>query len=287
MTRFAFITDTHLGGNAEAYQQQTGCFDALPEITAALRARLQAEGVEFVIHGGDMIHKTSDTTITAGAALMDVGVPVHLCLGNHDLTTPDSPVRWPALAPQLFPGGDTDFTVATPDVAIHVAMTHWQLDAVYWSNEQNPHLKPDQLARLDAQLTAHADRPQIVVTHTPIFGLPPEQTGLPGPYHEPAPLARDSVVELASRHPSLRAVLGGHNHMNMCVLHDGVHYVTGSSLAETPFEFKLLEAADGHLSMRTISLVEQLPGLAPYNHDRSYVQGRPIDRQFGLDRAAQ
>jgi len=48
------------------------------------------DGIDFILHGGDMIDSTTEDHIVAATNAFDLAVPVYLCLGNHDLTTPDA-----------------------------------------------------------------------------------------------------------------------------------------------------------------------------------------------------
>jgi predicted MPP superfamily phosphohydrolase len=104
------------------YQQQKGYPDKLPAILAALSTYLSArEDIDFVLHGGDMIDVTTDDRIAAAARAFDLSIPVYLCLGNHDLTAPDAVDRWLTLAPQFFPNGSPDYTIASDDCVLHIA----------------------------------------------------------------------------------------------------------------------------------------------------------------------
>ena len=68
--------------------------------------------------------------------------------------------------------------------------------------------------------------------------------------------------------------------MNMHVEKTKVHYVTVSAFVESPFEFKLFEMQSDLLSMTTISLADRLPFKADYDKNKTFVQGRMIDRSF-------
>jgi hypothetical protein len=88
----------------------------------------------------------------------------------------------------------------------------------------------------------------------------------------------EQVTGLASVHRNLNCVPGAHSHMNMRVNHDGVDFITVSSLIETPFEAKLFEVTSERIGMTTISLGPALAFDAEYDVDKSFVQGRPVDR---------
>ena len=82
MTRFLYIADTHLGADPMGYQQQRGYPQRLPEILSALCARLDAiHGIDFILHGGDMVDSTTEGHVAAAAKSFDLPVPDH---HDHD-----------------------------------------------------------------------------------------------------------------------------------------------------------------------------------------------------------
>lgn len=281
MTRFLYIADTHFGADPMGYQQQTGYPEKLLQIASALQQYLSAnDGVDFILHGGDMIDCTTDDNIRAAAECFDFAIPTYLCLGNHDLTSPDATVRWLLLAPQLFVGGVPDYTVEMEDCLIHVAPNHWCDHPFYWNGTQDPHLSDVQKDRLSNELERHPDIPHILLTHSPVHGLPCAQTGFREPYHSPGTSFTREIMALVTKHPSIRCVLGAHNHMNMRVHYGGVEFVTVSSLVETPFELKLFEVTPGRIAMSTIGLCSALDFKSEPDPGKSFVQGREADRSF-------
>lgn len=281
MSRFLYIADTHLGAPSSGFQQQPKYPDKLTEIVDALRIWILADGgIDFILHGGDMIEAISDESIRAAVDLFNLPVPVHLCLGNHDLTSPDAMVRWMDLAPGFFPDQRPDYTINTDDCVIHVVPNHWDDSRYHWSTCQDVNLAPEQIAWLRQQLDTNPHLPHILMTHSPVFPVPMEQTGLDAPFHPPPASFTETFTELAAEHPHLRCVLGAHNHVHMRVRHEGVDYVTVSSLIETPFEFKIFEVTPESITMETIRLAESLDFEGRYDPALSFVQGRPIDRAF-------
>jgi hypothetical protein len=266
------------------YQQQTGYPEKLPQIAAALRQYLSANGgIDFILHGGDMLDCTTDDNIRAAAEHFDFAIPVYLCLGNHDVTVPDAVERWLALAPQFFVGGVQDYTVASEACLVHVVPNHWCDRPSYWNGTQNPHLSDAQAGRLANELDRHLDIPHILLTHCPVYGLPIAQTGFRDPYHAPSASFTRDVVMLATTHGSVKCVLGAHNHMNMRVRHAGVEFATVSALVETPFEFKLFEVTPQKMAMQTISLRTSVDFDAEPDPAKSFVQGRNEDRSFSRE----
>lgn len=281
MTRFLYIADTHLGANPMGYQQQKGYPEKLPEILSALCRNLSASGgVDFVLHGGDMIDSTTEGNMVAAIHAFDLPVPVYLCLGNHDLTTRDAAAQWLRLAPAFFIGRSVAYTVESVDCLIHVAPSHWCDEPYYWNGRQTPRFDAAQLRSLAQALSKSSELPHILLTHSPVFGLPEKQTGMSEPYHPPDAVFTKQVSEMARRHPNLKCVLGAHNHMNMRVTHDGIEFVTVSSLVETPFDFKLFDVTPGRIRMTTIALHSTLTFDGGYDATRHFVLGSDDEREF-------
>ncbi len=282
MTRFIYLADTHLGTDALGYQKQQAYPGKAGEIFRALEDWIKADGgIDFILHGGDMADVGTPEAIRRTSEMFQFSLPVYLCLGNHDLTEKESLENWLKLRPELFPGGRPEYTIETDDGVIHVVPNHWNDVPYYWPGGENlSRFFPDQLEALDARCRAMAGRTQIILTHSPVFGLPGEQTGFPDPLHPPGDAFTRSVVDLVEAHRDVRCVLGAHNHMNMRIEHGGVHYVTASAFIETPFEFKLFEVGPGCLRMKTLSLADLLSFPTQYNAANAYVQGRECDRAF-------
>jgi len=281
MTRFVVLADTHLGASSTGFQQQRKYPERLPALLAALKSWILADGgIDFVLHGGDMIEKTREGLISTAVDLFDFPVPVYLCLGNHDLTLPTARSLWMDLAPGFFPDRRPEFPIITQDGIIQVVPNHWGDSDYHWNASNEARLSPDQVAFLRENLHARPRLPHLIVTHSPVIGIPVEQTGFAEPFHSPVASFTDIFTGLASKHPNLQCVLGAHNHVNMHVKHRGVDYVTVSSFIEAPFEFKVFEIFPDSVSMSTVSLAESLDFEAEYDESRSFVQGRPVDRFF-------
>jgi hypothetical protein len=281
MTKFIYLADAHCGANPQRYHQQRVYTEKLPEIISALKELIVAEGdIAFVLHGGDMIDVTSEENIRAAAQLFDLEIPVHLCLGNHDLTTPDALQQWLQFAPQFFPSGKPEYSLLADDGAIHVAPNQWGSAPYYWEEEQRPHFLEEQKMFLETAFTSATDRPHLLLTHAPVYDLPREQTGLNQSLHLPNAKFTATISDLAARHPHLRCVLGAHSHLNMCVQREGAHFITASALVETPFECKIFEVTRESISMKTITLGNRMQELGEYDFEKTFVQGRAVDRAF-------
>lgn len=281
MTRFIYIADTHLGAEPMGYRQQKAYPEKLSEIVDALNGWLATSAeVDFILHGGDMIDEATDANLQAAASLFDLCVPVYLCLGNHDLTGCHARAQWLERAPAFFPGGSPEYTIETTSCLIHVVPNHWCAKPYCWEGEQNPHLSSAQHDFLSTALKRESSLPNLLLTHSPVFGLPTQQTGFTDPFHAPPQPFTRELADLAATHHHLHCVLGAHNHMNMRLDHAGTEFITVSSLVETPFEFKLFEITPQTITMETLSLRPKLTFQAEYDSSKSFVQGRPGDRRL-------
>jgi hypothetical protein len=283
MTRFVFLTDTHLGArNHEGYRQQPRHIDRLPVLLQALDAWICAQDkpVAFALHGGDMVETTSAALVKAATETFRLSVPIYLSLGNHDLTTPGAPSLWLHTAPDFFPGEGPAFTLHGEGWRLHVLPSQWGDTPYLWDGTQQPHILPEHLARLESALLAEPDVAHLICTHAEVAGVPPEQTGFEEVYHAPSCEIRDIVVDLGTRYSQLKGVFGGHNHINTHSVVAHAHAVTASAFTETPFEFKLVEVTRDRFAMRTIALLPAVRFGIDYRWDKTFVQGRACDRAF-------
>ena len=277
MTKFIYLADTHVGAENAGYHQQPAYRERIPEIIDALGKWISGNGgVDFILHGGDIVDSASPANIeTARDLFAKLPAPTYLCMGNHDLTTRTALDDWLRLAPEFFPSGFPESAITMDDCAIHIAPCHWCDILYHWNiNTQDPHFDPKQLSNLEKNLRGNDGKPQILLTHNPVFGLPPEQTGLDEPLHAPAPTFTKTIMDIIKPHPSVKMVLGAHNHMNMNLEYRGTVFVTASSLTETPFEFKQITSSENKIEMTTISLEADLPFKAEYDFSKSYIQYR-------------
>ncbi|MCK4624486.1 MAG: hypothetical protein KAV00_04190, partial [Phycisphaerae bacterium] len=184
-------------------------------------------------------------------------------------------------APEFFPNGAPNFSIQSDNCFIHVTPNQWCRTPYYWKREEEElQFLSDQINGLEASLAKHPDAIHIFSTHGSALGVPSEQTGFEDSYDSPEESFSRVVFDLVRRHPQIRCVLSGHNHINTHVEQDGVHFVTASGLVETPFEFKVIEAGPEMLKMSTVNLVRQVDVEAEYDYNKTYVQGREKDRTF-------
>jgi 3',5'-cyclic AMP phosphodiesterase CpdA len=293
MSRFLMITDSHLGADPMGFYQQTPYPERFDAIIDALRGWMDLTGgADFVLHAGDLIDFTTPELIDhAAESLGRLGVPVHLALGNHDLTTLDALEMWMSRAPHLLGGEGSggNFVVRSGDVSVYVLVTQWCETPNYWEEELDPHLTDAQWDWLGSQVGSDSGRCPIIMTHSQVLPVGTDQSGLGYPLHDSTEGYKASFDAFCAKCPRIQSILGGHSHLNSHIPRGNVHYIGGSSLVETPFEFKCFEFDENEpgparaLRMTTESLLDLAPDMltpADYDATRPYVQGRPQDRGF-------
>lgn len=285
MTRFLFISDTHSGACPAGYVQQRPYHDRLPELLDALSDWIRRdEHIDFVLHGGDIIEQATVGDIESAVRDFALPVPFYLCLGNHDVMAEGAIDLWRDHAPSFFKGPGVEYTVETPDCLIHVVPTQWNTRAYFWDpkNLMDPHFLPSQSRFIEDALEEKRQLPHIICTHSDIIPVPDEQTGLKNVSPRPPSALTADISGLAWRFSHLKCVLSGHSHINMNVRVASTHFVTVSAFSESPFDFKLVEVERNRISMTTVNLFNFISFRADYDFNRSFVQGRPMDRSFEL-----
>lgn len=293
MVRFLYITDTHLGSNGTGFQQQPAYPGQLDYLLDGIRHILREEAeINFILHGGDMVGSCTERTLGMAREAFRFDVPVYLSVGNHDLDRPDAGELWLKHAPGFFASGDAlDYRVQVNGVMLHVMPNQWEPGQLYyWKKTQVPFYTEDQMRRLEADISEYPDLIHLLAVHNPVFGVMPEQTGLPEVIHDVDSEFRRYVLDLMDRHPQLKCVLSGHNHINSLYHTEGGLLLSSSSLIETPFEYKIIEIDRNSIRVETRSLpIPSQSGSSlsadftpEYRVDRSYVQGRRQDREAVL-----
>lgn len=280
MTRFLFITDTHIGADMMEFHQQIAYPAKVEQLLFSLKELIDQNSIDFVIHGGDLLDTCQQKFIQEAVNLFRFSVPTYLCLGNHDLDHPNALNIWLSNASQLFKDNSPNYEIVTDTCVIHVIPNQWERGReYYWGSIQDPYFSSEQLKQLESNLQRNSEKVHILVTHSPVFGMSTEQSGLTNVIHEPPAFFQNTIRSIVKRHPHLKLVLSGHNHLNTLKrTKDGI-YITGSSFIEAPFEYKMVEVEDSYIKMTTSKINHaKLDFEAKYNHDLSYVQGREQDR---------
>ena len=285
MTKFIFISDTHIGGAGHiSYTQQKSYVDRIKTILLCLDNWIQKEGdIDFILHGGDMINDTA-TDINLAHDIFDLSVPVYLCLGNHDLTVENGFELWIKEAPEYFLNKSPNFTIHSDNLLIHVIPNQWEADKPYfWERSLIPYYLPNQFEGMQQKLKENPDGIHFIATHTSIVGIPTGQTGLHFPFFESGHLFTKQIMEILEKAPQIRGILHGHTHINSHVKNNNVHFISASAFTESPFDFKVIEVRSSFISMKTYNLIDKVDFKTEYNFNKTFVQGRSIDRGFDDD----
>ncbi len=286
MTRFVCITDSHWGVeksvfNDVNYHVQEGYPERAEEIIDALASYIKAEKIDFVIHCGDIINAASAELIKKALEMFScLPVPMYLCLGNHDVADPEAKDWWLQYAPGFFPERELNFTLNCDDCSIHIVPNQWGEGVYEWISDQTASLLPQQKEFLEDALSRDTDRLHFIVTHSQVHAIDAAQVGPFMARHCPDGAFTAYFAGLTKQHPHLRAVIAGHTHHNMYVLHENCHYVTTSSLLEAPFDCKVFTIDGKHIDMHTHSLGHDVDFAYKYDYDRTHSQGRLWDRTF-------
>jgi hypothetical protein len=278
--KFIYLADTHIGAsNDTGYRKQARYLNHFQELIECLGKYIKTSGdIDYIIHGGDIVDNTTHELIIKATYFFDqLPCPTYLVLGNHDLTVHNSLDMWLEYAPQFFPDGKPNFRLVNNGVQIDALVCNWCELPAYWNPEkqQIPWLSATQLAQITN--LKEGCYTQLVITHSPVYGLPPEQHGGNGIMHAP----QGGFSEKLLGHLNCTSlVLGAHNHMNMSVKRDDCCFATVAAFSETPFEFKLIEVTPQKLSMQTLQLGHKISFSTEYDIDSAYVQGRQCDRSF-------
>lgn len=284
MTKFLFITDTHIGTETMEFFQQPAYPGKIETLLELLLEPIKEQNIDFIIHGGDMIHSYDQNLIKKAIRIFNLPIPTYLCLGNHDLDDLHALNGWLEHAPSFFINHSPNYQIVTKTCIIHVVPNQWEVKReYYWGNVQEPSFTKEQLRQLERDLQDNLDKVHILVTHSPVFGMSIEQSGLSQVIHEPPAMFQQTILQLTEKYPHLQLVLSGHNHLNTIHKLEKTAFVTASSFVESPFEYKLVEINSQQINLSThIIPHSQLDFYFRYNPERSYVQGREKDRTLTL-----
>lgn len=283
MVRFIYLTDTHIGANPIGFHQQPMYPNLVDKLFSKVQDKVDKDSIDFIIHGGDLVHTCDPTNIKAANQLCQFSVPTYLCLGNHDIDAPNALDVWFNYAPDLFVGNSPSYNIIDKETVIHILPNHWEHGYdYYWGEVQDPFLASNQIDQLEQGIQEHPNKIHILVTHSPVYGMPTEQSGLSDIIHEPPLKFQESIVALTKKYPNLKVVLSGHNHLNTLKRTTNAVFLTASSFTESPFEYKIIEVTKESINVSTCQIdLSDLDDVAPkYDDTRSYVQGRKKDRNL-------
>ncbi len=285
MLRFAFVTDSHVGSDADGYQLQPRYVRHEATLFDALGQWLRREKASFVVHGGDLTDHGSLDEIQQGVQLCArLPVPTYLCLGNHDLAQPASLAMWRKHAPQLLPGGDDVEVIDTTEARLVLVHHHWHAGvAHHWRPEltQEPRLNERQVQTVSRFVEA-SDRPVIAITHAPLHAVSATQCGQGEPFHQPHPPYAAAWRRIAGNSGRLRMVLCGHNHVTSFA--DQGRFVSSSTAAlnEPPAQVRLITVDEDTVRVATHMLSQDVPLPSQWNAEHAWCAGPGEAQRFSI-----
>ncbi|HAI10685.1 MAG TPA: hypothetical protein DCM28_03215, partial [Phycisphaerales bacterium] len=217
MTTFCYLTDTHFGYTVnEGYSMQPRHPEPVDKVLAGFREWLSENPVDFVLHGGDLVeHGNAKLIKTFAEKFTSLPIPAYLCLGNHDLDSPESFELWQQHHMGLLPGDNPNFHVECEDVNLYVIAVSYAgaPQPYFWETAHIPVISDQQKQDLEHYLAA-STKPVILCTHVQVNAIPSSQTGLCGEVGEPDSKYQRYLIDLARRFPTLHLIMTGHNHVN-------------------------------------------------------------------------
>ena len=232
---------------------------------------------DFILTGGDMCHNLRDQSLTQATEMLDLfaeilgggfTMPVHHCLGNHDLAA------WNDKNAASDPRYGKRLTIQKLGIpGPYHSFDHggWHFVALDYLLERgpgdfSPEFGPEQLAWLRQDLAKVSGRPTIIVSHAPIASavelfsdraaVDDKMRGVPfGRVVKDTPALFEAV-----QGANVRAFLSGHLHLVEDLKFNGHRLICSGSVSghqwggprlDTPEGFGVLDCRpDGHLEFR-------------------------------------
>lgn len=281
--RFAYITDSHIGCDTTGYFLQPRYLGADKALFQALSQWIKAHDVSFVIHGGDITDHGLPDEIQQSRDLCELlGVPIHLCLGNHDLAQANSFQNWMAGDGSVLQGKGDCYALDVGPVRIVVVHHHWHEDTDHrWQHNrpQTPRLDAKQ-ETTRARLIAETSKPVIAITHAPLNDVASSQRGDDKPFHPPYEPYLASWQRLADANANLRLIFTGHNHATSMRDHGSFVSCTTAALSETPAQVRLVTIDDESIQVETHTLDSMMPSPLPPGEKHAWCVGSQAAQQF-------
>lgn len=209
------ISDIHIGGSEDGK-------DPIPRFEAVIEAiRSLPNAPDAVVVSGDLTdHGTAEEYQVVGEMLERLELPLYVLPGNHD----DRGRMREACG---LPGeGEEPIRYSVEVGELRLVL----LDSNVPGRDPGA-FDAERLGWLDAELSTEPERPTLLaVHHTPLMTGIPEWDAI-----NLDPSDREALAEVVTRHPQLRAIVGGH-----------LHRVAASSLAGCP----VLSAPSAYLQVR-------------------------------------
>jgi 3',5'-cyclic AMP phosphodiesterase CpdA len=214
--RFALLADTHIPSKPEIESSKTNMAANFKSVVQQLVKLDKQPQTALLI--GDCAHlegKVGDYKLLGElvAPLAEAGLPLHMCLGNHDHRQNCLDAFAPADAP-------LNATVERRVGILKTKHANWfLLDSLDAVNRTPGLLGEKQLKWLVESLDAHADKPALIAVHHHLTPIPPTATAVPGLVDTPA------LLDLTASRKQVKAIFFGHTHRWAITPYEGMHLV--------------------------------------------------------------
>ena len=250
---FALLADTHLSEGHGAYMNVIMGDAAAAALPGELET-LWREGAEFALMAGDLVNSATRAQFELLARVLGTtDLPVYGCVGNHDAYHSSSRPDLLELAPDLFPGGRTDYVLDRGPLRFIV------MDASYWrtrdgqivdyydaENGTGIGLRPEQLEWLRDTLAADMRTPTVVVWHYGFY----DRAGESSCGHRMRASTcqgADQVLGILREAPNVIATLSGHSHWNAVNVFEGTAHIQNPAFAEWPNAYRVFRVYDDRM----------------------------------------
>ena len=268
MWRFVHLTDPHLGSQVDGEWNNKFLCTMMPDVMACIRKDLAKDKPDFILATGDIASAQTKEAMFEARDIMDtLDVPYYPMGGNHDFVL-EASRRWflDAFEKHL-PVRNTVYSFTHRNLHFCVLDAWWlwrdgtlsqvcesAVDpTITWSLMGPWVIPPHQLAWLHEDLKRHPDIPTIIANHYPAIPIPErrQQPGLKDAGHL---RNGDLLIEVAKRHPQVKAFFAGNVHMHLIERVGGFTHVTTGALPEFPTEYRDVQVHDDRLEVKTVGL---------------------------------
>ncbi len=251
-----YLTDTHFGAPEGAWGQQPTHPHLVPQLLTDLSEWIKVNPADLVLHGGDCIDAGTVEQQRAFCKIAQAfSVPFKVCLGNHDLRTPESLLHWLKDYPALFGEQVTatgDYVVDFGPAALVVVTNCWGPETRhYWPEDglQWAGLSHDQYRWLNHQMKRLGGKSVILALHETLFPLPPRLTGQDLPIHDPPGPHVKKIRAFIEAHRRIRLVLSGHCHATCKTYDNRCVHLTTAAYFEPPFQVRIITVGEATIDV--------------------------------------
>ena len=243
------------------------------ELAESLTALVRKIDPDFLIHAGDITDQGDEMSHEFAASfLKNLGIPVVVTPGNHDMFEPGVKQRFHGDY-----GFDTDIWSQAFEIAgvriisLDGSVWHWRegppTDAIDWiryKDGKSLGIAPSSVSLewLERELSAHCELPTVLVTHAPVF----TKTISPPAVHHPPDMAiplkttnavSEKILALIDRCGGVDMVVSGHGHYHDLTRRGKTLFCTTVAVAEYPCEVRHVTLEDDEFSVNTVGLGEK------------------------------